>query len=59
MSDPAPSPLEKSHDHYRFQILLRAPRTSTITQYLQPILKATSIPQDVSVIVDVDPVSLS
>jgi len=59
VSDPAPSPLEKSHDHYRFQILLRAPRTSTITQYLQPILKATSLPQDVSLIVDVDPVSLS
>jgi primosomal protein N' (replication factor Y) len=59
VGDPAPSPLEKSHDQYRFQILLRAPRTSLITRHVQPILKGTTFPQDVVAVFDVDPVSLS
>lgn len=59
VGDPAPSPLEKSHDQYRFQILLRAPRTSVITRHVQPILKGTTFPQEVVAVFDVDPVSLS
>jgi primosomal protein N' (replication factor Y) len=59
VGDPAPSPLEKSHDQYRFQILLRAPRTSLITRHVQPILRGTTFPQEVVAVFDVDPVSLS
>ncbi|MES2708796.1 MAG: primosomal protein N' [Verrucomicrobiota bacterium] len=58
LGEPAPSPLVKSHDQFRFQILLRARLTSHITQPLMTTLAGLKMPPDVIATVDVDPVSL-
>jgi primosomal protein N' (replication factor Y) (superfamily II helicase) len=59
MSDPSPSPLEKSHNQFRFQILLRARATRPITELLQSVLRTQRLGKDVTLVIDVDPVSLS
>jgi primosomal protein N' (replication factor Y) len=59
MGDPVPSPLERSHSQYRYQVLLRARHTSTLTAHIQDILHGTKLPPDVFTVVDVDPVSLA
>lgn len=58
MGEPAPSPLVKSHDQFRFQILLRARLTSQITQPLMSVLAGMKIPPGIIATVDVDPVNL-
>jgi len=59
MGDPVPSPLERSHGQYRYQVLLRARHTSTLTTHIQAVLRSTKLPPDVFTVVDVDPVSLA
>lgn len=58
MGDPVPSPLERSHNQYRFQLLLRARHTKPVTTLISRVLKATKLDPDVFVVIDVDPVSL-
>jgi primosomal protein N' (replication factor Y) len=58
LGEPAPSPLIKSHDQYRFQILLRARQARQITEPLMAALASLRIPREVIVTVDVDPVNL-
>ena len=59
MGEPAPSPLARSHGQWRFQLLLRAAKTKTLTQFLNSVIKDLTIPSDVAVVTDVDPVNLS
>ncbi len=59
MGDPIPSPLEKSHNQFRYQVLLRARLTKTMTEHIRKVLAATKLSHDVMITVDVDPVSLS
>jgi len=58
MGDPSPSPLARAQDQFRFQLMLRARRTATITRPLQATLEATTIPGDVIVTTDIDPLNL-
>jgi primosomal protein N' len=58
LGEPAPSPLVKSHDQYRFQILIRARLTKQITDPLMLALGALKMPKEVIATVDVDPVNL-
>ena len=58
MGEPAPSALAKAHGQYRFQLLLRSDKIRALTRHIQAVIRATSIPQDVIVVWDVDPVSL-
>lgn len=59
MGDPVPSPLERSHNQFRYQLLLRARQTKPITALVQRVLRTTKLDRDVFVVVDVDPVSLA
>jgi primosomal protein N' (replication factor Y) len=59
MGEPVPSPLERSHNQFRYQILLRARHTKPITALVSRLLKSTKLDRDVFVVVDVDPVSLA
>lgn len=59
MGDPVPSPLERSHNQFRFQLLLRARHTRAMTDHITRVLRATKLPPDVLVTVDVDPASLA
>ena len=57
-SDPAPAPIERVKRMYRFQLMLRAPRTKEITTPLRRVLDGFAWPKDVKHIVDVDALSL-
>ena len=58
LGEPAPSPLVKSHDQYRFQILIRARQARQITYPLMAALGSLKMPKEVIATVDVDPVNL-
>ncbi len=49
-----PSPLIRSHGQFRFQITLRSIRARPLTQHVQRILSKTSLPEDVTVVFDMD-----
>lgn len=56
---PAPAPLERLRGRYRFQVLLKAQRPSTIGQALRAMHGAVHrVPAAVRVSVDVDPVDM-
>ena len=58
MGEPAPSALAKAHGQFRFQLLLRSDKIRALTRHIQSVVRATTLPQDVIVVWDVDPVSL-
>lgn len=54
LGDPLPSPLVRSHGQFRFQITLRAPSARLLTRHVQSVLERTSLPEDVTVVFDMD-----
>lgn len=56
---PAPAPLERAETFYRFQITLQTPRMSLLSERLANLLVTTTLPDDVTLAVDIDPVDLS
>jgi primosomal protein N' (replication factor Y) len=58
MGEPAPSSLAKAHGQFRFQLLLRSDKIRVLTSHLHKVIRSTSLPEDVIVVWDVDPVSL-
>jgi len=54
LGDPVPSPLIRSHGQFRFQITLRAPSARVLTRHVQSVLERTSLPEDVTVVFDMD-----
>lgn len=57
-SEVAPAPLARAKGLYRYQLLLRAIHTATITRPLRTLLTRTQLPADVMLAVDVDAVSM-
>jgi primosomal protein N' (replication factor Y) len=49
-----PSPLVKAHGQFRFQITLRAQKARPLTRHVQAVLARTSLPEDVTVVFDMD-----
>jgi primosomal protein N' (replication factor Y) len=58
MGEPAPCAMAKAHGQYRYQLLLRAAKIRPLCRHIQQVLQATTLPADVIVTWDVDPVSL-
>lgn len=58
MGEPSPSALSKAHGQYRFQLLLRSEKIRPLTRHIQTVIEGTTLPQDVIVVWDVDPVQL-
>lgn len=54
-----PSPLVRSHGQFRFQITLRHPRARVLTNHVQRVLARTSLPEDVTVVFDMDALNFS
>ncbi|MEX1116467.1 MAG: primosomal protein N' [Akkermansiaceae bacterium] len=54
-----PSPLIRSHGQFRFQITLRSHRARPLTRHVQQILSKTSLPEDVTVVFDMDALNFS
>ncbi len=57
--EPATAPLARAAGQFRFQLMLRAPRTRTITDHLDKVMKAFTLPDDVHIAIDVDPLYLA
>ena len=59
IAGPAPAPLLRAENFYRYQIMLRTRAMSALSRELAQIIQALTLPEDVSLVVDIDPVSLS
>ncbi len=59
ISGPAPAPLLRAETFYRYQIMLRTPRMSALSRELSKVTQSLALPEDVTLVVDIDPVDLS
>jgi primosomal protein N' (replication factor Y) len=59
IAGPAPAPLLRAETFYRYQIMLRTQRMSSLSRELSKIIQALVLPEDVTLAVDIDPVDLS
>jgi len=55
---PAPAPLLRAETYYRYQIMLRAQRMAALSQRLALLIRSLTLPEDVTLAVDIDPVDL-
>jgi primosomal protein N' (replication factor Y) len=58
MGDPAPAPLARAKGYYRYQVMMRAPLTKSMTAPLRALLETFTWPGKVQCSVDVDALSL-
>lgn len=58
MGEPSPSSLAKAHGQFRFQLLLRTERIRPLTRHLGRVMASITLPPEILVTWDVDPVSL-
>jgi primosomal protein N' (replication factor Y) len=59
MGEPAPSALSKAHGQFRFQLMLRSEKIRPLTRHIQAVVESMTLPQDVIVVWDVDPMQLT
>jgi primosomal protein N' (replication factor Y) len=59
LAGPAPAPLLRAENFYRYQIMLRTRAMSALSRELTTIVQSLTLPDDVTLAVDIDPVSLS
>jgi primosomal protein N' (replication factor Y) len=59
IAGPAPAPLLRAENYYRYQIMLRTRAMSALSRELAIIVQSLTLPDDVTLAVDIDPVSLS
>ncbi|HTQ52288.1 MAG TPA: primosomal protein N' [Candidatus Acidoferrales bacterium] len=58
IAGPAPAPLLRAEQFYRYQIMLRTRAMSKLSQMLAKIVEILALPEDVTLAVDIDPVNL-
>jgi primosomal protein N' (replication factor Y) len=58
IAGPAPAPLLRAETFYRYQIMLRTRAMSKLSQALAKIIATLTLPDDVTLAVDIDPVNL-
>ena len=59
LTEPLPSPLERSHDQWRFQVILKSVNARAITSHIRETMKDLTFPSDVIVTSDMDPYMIS
>ena len=59
IAGPAPAPLLRAETYYRHQIMLRTRQMSTLSRHLAATTQALSLPTEVALSVDIDPVNLA
>ena len=59
LSGPAPAPLLRAETFYRYQIMLRTRAMSKLSGQLAKIVQSLSLPDDVTLAVDIDPVDMA
>ncbi len=58
LAGPAPAPLARAETHYRYQIMLRTRHMPRLSQLLAEMTARMTLPEEVWLTVDVDPVNL-
>ena len=58
ITGPAPAPIARMEERYRFQVFLRTRRIMAVTPKLRPLFMDRAWPDDIRVTLDVDPVDL-
>jgi primosomal protein N' (replication factor Y) len=58
VAGPAPSPLLRAETYFRYQIMLRTRQMSRLSQLVAGALAQVQLPDDVNLVVDIDPVNL-
>jgi primosomal protein N' (replication factor Y) len=58
IAGPAPAPLPRAENLYRYHILLRTRAMSRLSQLLAQMVASLNLPDDVTLAVDIDPVDL-
>ena len=59
LSGPAPAPLVRAETFYRYQLMLRTRQMTQLSQALAQLKETCVLPDEVTMIVDIDPVDLS
>ncbi len=59
LGEPLPSPLVRSHGQFRFQITLRSQHARPLSRHVQQVLSRTTLPEDVTVVFDMDAFNFS
>lgn len=52
---PNPNPITRAHDLHRFQLLIRHPNPRVLTKHIHSVLAKLPIPEDVTLVTDIDP----
>jgi primosomal protein N' (replication factor Y) len=58
ITGPAPAPIARIEERYRFQVFLRTRRIMAVTPLLRPLFMDRAWPDDLRITLDVDPVDL-
>jgi primosomal protein N' (replication factor Y) len=58
LAGPAPAPLLRAETFYRYQLMLRTRQMPRVSKVLAKLLETIELPEDVTLTVDIDPVSL-
>ncbi len=58
VTGPAPAPIARIEERYRFQLFLRTRRIMAVTPKLRPLFMDRAWPDDIRLTIDVDPVDL-
>ncbi len=59
LTEPLPSPLVKSHDQWRFQVVMKAVKSKAIGRHVRSVMKTMTFPEEVIVTFDMDCYSMS
>jgi primosomal protein N' (replication factor Y) len=59
IAGPAPAPLLRAENFYRYHIMLRTRAMSRLSQLLAQLTTTLTLPEDVALAVDIDPVDMS
>lgn len=58
LAGPAPAPLLRAETFYRYQVMLRTKQMSRLSHYLAKMSETLSLPDEITLTIDIDPVSL-
>jgi primosomal protein N' (replication factor Y) len=59
LAGPAPAPLARAESNYRYQIMLRARQMTPVSRRLAVLAESLTLPDDVTLSVDIDPMDLA
>ena len=59
VAGPAPAPLLRAENFYRYQVMMRTLRMSALGHKLSTKQETLQIPDDIRLVIDIDPMTLS